>query len=237
MADEVEELESAIARDDRREAMRAQVENEDGMKRTNIVTNRFLHPKETIQEHWRKVSEAKQRAHGGRGIGAIHKKVGLPTGPVAVTAKGESVATVVAGVLSRAEPVRRKSTAEGQEQKRLRKRDVKAARSWSKNNHYLPMLGTNWRVQLALPIRRDLVEQLRKELPSVATQVEVALREQLNPWWWTARCLGGTETASELLRRDSFRTNKRSGQKHILPGVAIPDAVVADMESEDDVSD
>jgi hypothetical protein len=67
------------------------------------------------------------------------------------------------------------------------------------------------------------VEQLRKELPHVATQVEVALREQLNPWWWISRYLGGSETATELLSRDSFRTDK-NGQRHTLPGVAIPDA-------------
>jgi hypothetical protein len=88
MMDEVEELAAAIARDDRREAMRSQVENEDVMKGKTEDADHFLYRKETTEEErLRKLAQAQQRAHGGHGNGAIHRKVKLPTGPVTVAPK------------------------------------------------------------------------------------------------------------------------------------------------------
>jgi hypothetical protein len=53
------------------------------MKHTTGDADRFLHRKETPEEQrWRKLAQAHQRAHGGHGNGAIHRKVKLPTGPV-----------------------------------------------------------------------------------------------------------------------------------------------------------
>jgi hypothetical protein len=55
------------------------------MKGTTENANLFGHRKETTEEErLRKLAQAHQRAHGGHGNGAIHRKVKLPTGPVVV---------------------------------------------------------------------------------------------------------------------------------------------------------
>jgi hypothetical protein len=63
--------------------------------KTGGNTSSFICTKESVREHWRKVRKAKQQTNVRHGDAAIHKKVKLPAGPVAVAANGYPAATVV----------------------------------------------------------------------------------------------------------------------------------------------
>jgi hypothetical protein len=113
-------------------------------------------------------------------------------------------------------------------------RNAAVALSWSEDNDYPDLLGSDKQVKWALAIRRELVEMFRRERPNIAVQVEADLREKIQAIWWIARTpRSGRETAGELLGKDAIHNNTWTEKITTLPGVAIPYAA----ESADDLAD
>jgi hypothetical protein len=140
-------------------------------------------------------------------------------------------------------PTEWKAKDRAREMERLRKetngRRAEEGVSWSQDNHFPALVGSQKQIQWAYSIRRQLVELFRKEQPSVAAQVEeVSLREKIESIWWIARVPHfGRETATALLSRDAIHDNFWSGERTILPGVVIPNAAVSDDADQDVAAD